>query len=160
MKMSKYIILILSFLMILTITSCKKEQDRIEDNYNFILNVEKQNAKIAELGKTITNQQLIYLQEDSSTLIYVKYNFTENMSTQKIIYRFFIYYFLCKYLIYLMSRFKQDFFLGNFFNRFISKKQMRISHLFLIFLYYSIIIYYYFIFFILKTYIEFYNILL
>ena len=89
MKMSKYIILILSFLMILTITSCKKEQDRIEDNYNFILNVEKQNAKIAELGKTITNQQLIYLQEDSSTLIYVKYNFTENMSTQKIIYRFF-----------------------------------------------------------------------
>jgi hypothetical protein len=73
----------------LTITSCKKEQDRIEDNYNFILNVEKQNAKIAELGKTITNQQLIYLQEDSSTLIYVKYNFTENMSTQKIIYRFF-----------------------------------------------------------------------
>lgn len=83
MKMSKYIILILSFLMILTITSCKKEQDRIEDNYNFILNVEKQNAKIAELGKTITNQQLIYLQEDSSTLIYVKYNFTENMSTQK-----------------------------------------------------------------------------
>ena len=82
-------ILILSFLMILTITSCKKEQDRIEDNYNFILNVEKQNAKIAELGKTITNQQLIYLQEDSSTLIYVKYNFTENMSTQKIIYRFF-----------------------------------------------------------------------
>ena len=75
--------------MILTITSCKKEQDRIEDNYNFILNVEKQNAKIAELGKTITNQQLIYLQEDSSTLIYVKYNFTENMSTQKIIYRFF-----------------------------------------------------------------------
>lgn len=89
MKMSKYIILILSFLMMLTITSCKKEQDRIEDNYNFILNVEKQNAKIAELGKTITNQQLIYLQEDSSTLIYVKYNFTENMSTQKIIYRFF-----------------------------------------------------------------------
>ena len=89
MKMSKYIILILSFLMILTITSCKKEQDRIEDNYNFILNVEKQNAKIEELGKTITNQQLIYLQEDSSTLIYVKYNFTENMSTQKIIYRFF-----------------------------------------------------------------------
>lgn len=89
MKMSKYIILILSFLMILTITSCKKEQDRIEDNYNFILNVEKQSAKIAELGKTITNQQLIYLQEDSSTLIYVKYNFTENMSTQKIIYRFF-----------------------------------------------------------------------
>ena len=89
MKMSKYIILILSFLMILTITSCKKEQDRIEDNYNFILNVEKQNAKIAELGKTITNQQLIYLQEDSSTLIYVKYNFTENKSTQKIIYRFF-----------------------------------------------------------------------
>ena len=89
MKMSKYIILILSFLMILTITSCKKEQDRIEDNYNFILNVEKQNAKIAELGKTITNQQLIYLQEDSSRLIYVKYNFTENMSTQKIIYRFF-----------------------------------------------------------------------
>ena len=89
MKMSKYIILILSFLMILTITSCKKEQDRIEDHYNFILNVEKQNAKIAELGKTITNQQLIYLQEDSSTLIYVKYNFTENMSTQKIIYRFF-----------------------------------------------------------------------
>lgn len=89
MKMSKYIILILSFLMILTITSCKKEQDRIEDNYNFILNVEKQNAKIAELGKTITNQQLIYLQEDSSTLIYVKYNFTENISTQKIIYRFF-----------------------------------------------------------------------
>lgn len=89
MKMSKYIILILSFLMILTITSCKKEQDRIEDNYNFILNVEKQNAKIAELGKTITNQQLTYLQEDSSTLIYVKYNFTENMSTQKIIYRFF-----------------------------------------------------------------------
>lgn len=89
MKMSKYIILILSFLMILTITSCKKEQDRIEDNYNFILNVERQNAKIAELGKTITNQQLIYLQEDSSTLIYVKYNFTENMSTQKIIYRFF-----------------------------------------------------------------------
>lgn len=89
MKMSKYIILILSFLTMLTITSCKKEQDRIEDNYNFILNVEKQNAKIAELGKTITNQQLIYLQEDSSTLIYVKYNFTENMSTQKIIYRFF-----------------------------------------------------------------------
>ena len=89
MKMSKYIILILSFLMILTITSCKKEQDRIEDNYNFILNVEKQNAKIAELGKTFTNQQLIYLLEDSSTLIYVKYNFTENMSTQKIIYRFF-----------------------------------------------------------------------
>ncbi|MFR1524639.1 MAG: hypothetical protein ACLSUV_03910 [Bacilli bacterium] len=87
--MSKYIILILSFLTMLTITSCKKEQDRIEDNYNFILNVEKQNAKIAELGKTITNQQLIYLQEDSSTLIYVKYNFTENMSTQKIIYRFF-----------------------------------------------------------------------
>ena len=79
MKMSKYIILILSFLMILTITSCKKEQDRIEDNYNFILNVEKQNAKIAELGKTITNQQLIYLLEDSSTLIYVKYNFTENI---------------------------------------------------------------------------------
>lgn len=75
MKMSKYIILILSFLTMLTITSCKKEQDRIEDNYNFILNVEKQNAKIAELGKTITNQQLIYLQED--------------MSTQKIIYRFF-----------------------------------------------------------------------
>lgn len=91
MKMSKYIILILSFLTMLTITSCKKEQDRIEDNYNFILNVEKQNAKIAELGKTITNQQLIYLQEDSSTLIYVKYNFTENMSTQKIIYRFFNY---------------------------------------------------------------------
>ena len=89
MKMSKYIILILSFLTMLTITSCKKEQDRIEDNYNFILNVEKQNANIAELGKTITNQQLIYLQEDSSTLIYVKYNFTENMSTQKIIYRFF-----------------------------------------------------------------------
>ena len=89
MKMSKYIILILSFLTMLTITSWKKEQDRIEDNYNFILNVEKQNAKIAELGKTITNQQLIYLQEDSSTLIYVKYNFTENMSTQKIIYRFF-----------------------------------------------------------------------
>jgi len=89
MKMSKYIIFILSFLTMLTITSCKKEQDRIEDNYNFILNVEKQNAKIAELGKTITNQQLIYLQEDSSTLIYVKYNFTENMSTQKIIYRFF-----------------------------------------------------------------------
>ena len=89
MKMSKYIILILSFLTMLTITSCKKEQDRIEDNYNFILNVEKQNAKIAELGKTITNQQLIYLQEDSSTLIYVKYIFTENMSTQKIIYRFF-----------------------------------------------------------------------
>ena len=89
MKMSKYIILILSFLTLLTITSCKKEQDRIEDNYNFILNVEKQNDKIAELGKTITNQQLIYLQEDSSTLIYVKYNFTENMSTQKIIYRFF-----------------------------------------------------------------------
>lgn len=89
MKMSKYIILILSFLTMLTITSCKKEQDRIEDNYNFILNVEKQNAKIAELGKTIMNQQLIYLQEDSSTLIYVKYNFTENMSTQKIIYRFF-----------------------------------------------------------------------
>lgn len=89
MKMSKYIILILSFLTMLTITSCKKEQDRIEDNYNFILNDEKQNAKIAELGKTITNQQLIYLQEDSSTLIYVKYNFTENMSTQKIIYRFF-----------------------------------------------------------------------
>ena len=89
MKMSEYIILILSFLTMLTITSCKKEQDRIEDNYNFILNVEKQNAKIAELGKTITNQQLIYLQEDSSTLIYVKYNFTENMSTQKIIYRFF-----------------------------------------------------------------------
>lgn len=89
MKMSKYIILILSFLTMLTITSCKKEQDRIEDNYNFILNVKKQNAKIAELGKTITNQQLIYLQEDSSTLIYVKYNFTENMSTQKIIYRFF-----------------------------------------------------------------------
>ena len=89
MKMSKYIILILSFLTMLTITSCKKEQDRIEDNYNFILNVEKQNAKIAELGKTITNQQLIYLQEDSSTLIYVKYNFTENMATQKIIYRFF-----------------------------------------------------------------------
>lgn len=89
MKMSKYIILILSFLTMLTITSCKKEQDRIEDNYNFILNVEKQNAKIAELGKTITNQQLIYLQEDSSTLIYVKYNFTENISTQKIIYRFF-----------------------------------------------------------------------
>lgn len=89
MKMSKYIILILSFLTMLTITSCKKEQDRIEDNYNFILNVERQNAKIAELGKTITNQQLIYLQEDSSTLIYVKYNFTENMSTQKIIYRFF-----------------------------------------------------------------------
>lgn len=89
MKMSKYIILILSFLTMLTITSCKKEQDRIEDNYNFILNVEKQNAKIAELGKTITNQQLIYLQEDSSTLVYVKYNFTENMSTQKIIYRFF-----------------------------------------------------------------------
>lgn len=89
MKMSKYIILILSFLTMLTITSCKKEQDRIEDNYNFILNVEKQSAKIAELGKTITNQQLIYLQEDSSTLIYVKYNFTENMSTQKIIYRFF-----------------------------------------------------------------------
>lgn len=89
MKMSKYIIFILSFLTMLTITSCKKEQDRIEDNYNFILNVEKQNAKIAELGKTITNQQLIYLQEDSSTLVYVKYNFTENMSTQKIIYRFF-----------------------------------------------------------------------
>ena len=89
MKMSKYIIRILSFLTMLTITSCKKEQDRIEDNYNFILNVEKRNAKIAELGKTITNQQLIYLQEDSSTLIYVKYNFTENMSTQKIIYRFF-----------------------------------------------------------------------
>ena len=37
MKMSKYIILILSFLTMLTITSCKKEQDRIEDNYNFIL---------------------------------------------------------------------------------------------------------------------------
>ena len=89
MKMSKYIILILSFLTMLTITSCKKEQDRIEDNYNFILNVEKQNAKIAELGKTITYQQLIYLQQYSSTLIYVKYNFTENMSTQKIIYRFF-----------------------------------------------------------------------
>ena len=44
MKISKYIILILSFLTIMTITSCNK--DSIEDNYRFILNVDKQNAKI------------------------------------------------------------------------------------------------------------------
>ena len=87
MKISKYIILILSFLTIMTITSCNK--DSIEDNYRFILNVDKQNAKILELGKTITNQQLIYLQEETSKLVYVKYDFTNNVATQKMIYRFF-----------------------------------------------------------------------
>ena len=87
MKISKYIILILSFLTIMTITSCNKNS--IEDNYRFILNVDKQNAKILELGKTITNQQLIYLQEETSKLVYVKYDFTNNVATQKMIYRFF-----------------------------------------------------------------------
>ncbi len=109
----------------------------------------------------MTNDNFKFYTRSFSLRIFVKKkNFISFKDLIKIIYRFFIYYFLREYLIYLMSRFKQDFFLGNFFNRFISKKQMRISHLFLIFLYYSIIIYYYFIFYVLKTYIEFYNILL
>ncbi len=110
MKIFKYLFLVLLILGILSFSSCQKNSIDEKDNYKFTLDINKQQEKVIEIGKTEVNKELIYINKSSNQTIYVKYEFNNGFSNKKIIYRFFdnledYYSFFNKYDVFLDGNF-------------------------------------------------------
>lgn len=90
MKIKTFLLSIMMIILIISLSSCSNTQNyNFEDPYTFTINQAQKDEYIANIGKTITNEKIVYLIENNIYKTYVVYTFENNEVLTKTCYHFF-----------------------------------------------------------------------